>query len=72
MILRSNINTIVYDVIDRSDSNDEKVYTFADIKGATRWIKELITEFEAPAEMITAYEREYDESGNYIRSDKFF
>lgn len=72
MILRSNIYTTIYDVIDRTDSNDGKVYTFANIKGATRWIKELITEFEVPAEMITAYEREYDEFGNHIRSDKFF
>lgn len=67
-----------YEVIDRSDVDtiyDKDIamtYSFSNIKEATRWIQELLTEFGADARLITAYERQYDEFGNYVRSERFF
>lgn len=60
-----------YEVIDRNDG-EAKTYTFTSLKGATRWIKEMLEVFEANASLITCYERTYDEFGNLRSSDQCF
>ena len=60
-----------YEVIDRNDE-EVKTYTFTSLRGAIRWIKEMLEVFEANASLINCYERTYDEYGNLITSSRCF
>ena len=62
---------IYYTVIDRTDG-DCTEYEFDTLKGATRWIEELIEIFECRQEDITAYARLYTKHGSYVGQERFF
>ena len=66
-----NEDRIYYTVIDRTDG-DCTEYGFDSIKGATRWIEELIDIFKCRAEDVTAYARQYTKHGTFIGQERFF
>lgn len=72
MILSTKSTYNIYEVIDRTDTARPVTYSFNSIKGAARWIKELLTVFDCSADFITGYERTYNEYGDLISSDNFF
>lgn len=72
MILSTKSNYNIYEVIDRTDTARPVTYSFTSIKGATRWIKELLTVFDCSADLITGYERTYTEHGDLVSNDNFF
>lgn len=64
------MDKVIYRVVDKTSGYDE--YDFDSIRGAAKWIEELLETFECRRKDVAAYVIQYTKHGDFKSQVRFF